>query len=74
MMRFKDFTMSLLMALALAACASIGAPDGGPYDEDPPVLLKATPMLNATGVKTAKITLEFDENVTLDKTTDPSLL
>ena len=65
MMRFKDFTMSLLMALAFAACASIGAPDGGPYDEDPPVLLKATPMLNATGVKTAKITLEFDENVTL---------
>lgn len=57
--------MSLLPALVLVACASIGAPDGGPYDEDPPVLLKATPVLNATGVSAAKITLEFDENVTL---------
>ena len=57
--------MSLLLVLGLAACASIGAPDGGPYDEDPPVLLKATPVLNATGVSVAKVTLEFDENVTL---------
>ncbi len=57
--------MSLLPALVFVACASIGAPDGGPYDEDPPVLLKATPVLNATGVSAADITLEFDENVTL---------
>ena len=61
----KEIIMSLLPALVLVACASIGAPDGGPYDEDPPVLLKATPVLNATGVSAAKITLEFDENVTL---------
>ena len=57
--------MSLLPALVLAACASIGSPDGGPYDEEPPVLLKATPALNSTGVTVADITLEFDENVTL---------
>ncbi|MBO7239683.1 MAG: Ig-like domain-containing protein [Bacteroidaceae bacterium] len=65
-MRVKELAMSLLLALALVACASIGTPDGGPYDEEPPVLLKATPVLNATGVKTAKISLEFDENVTLE--------
>ena len=65
MKRVKEIIMSLLPALVLVACASIGAPDGGPYDEDPPVLLKATPVLNATGVSAAKITLEFDENVTL---------
>ena len=61
---FKEKVMSLML-LALVACASIGTPDGGPYDEEPPVLLKATPVLNATGVSAAKITLEFDENVTL---------
>ena len=65
-MRLKEFTISLLLALALVACASIGSPDGGPYDEEPPVLLKATPALNATGVKTAKVSLEFDENVKLE--------
>ena len=66
-MRFKDFIMSLLLALAIVACASIGAPDGGPYDEDPPVLVKSMPALNATGVTTPKVTLEFDENVKLEK-------
>lgn len=64
MKRIKEKAMSLML-LALVACASIGTPDGGPYDEEPPVLLKATPVLNATGVSTSKITLEFDENVTL---------
>ncbi len=66
-MKIKEFVMSLLLALLFVACASIGTPDGGPYDEEPPVLLKATPALNATGVQTAKITMEFDENVTLEK-------
>ena len=65
-MKLKEYAMLLLLALALVACASIGTPDGGPYDEEPPVLLKATPVLNATGVSVAKITLEFDENVTLE--------
>ena len=64
-MRIKEIIVSLLLVFGFVACASIGAPDGGPYDEDPPVLLKATPVLNATGVSVANITLEFDENVTL---------
>ncbi len=66
MMKLKEFAILLFPALVLAACASIGTPDGGPYDEEPPVLLKATPVLNATGVTVPKITLEFDENVKLE--------
>lgn len=65
-MKFKEYILSLLLVLVLVACASIGSPDGGPYDEEPPVLLKATPALNATGVTVAKVTLEFDENVNLE--------
>ena len=65
MMKLKEYILSLLLVLVLVACASIGSPDGGPYDEDPPVLLKATPALNATGVTVAKVSLEFDENVNL---------
>ena len=66
-MRFKEFIISLLPALAFVACASIGTPDGGPYDEEPPVLLKSVPALYATGVTVPKVTLEFDENVKLEK-------
>ena len=51
--------------LIVIACASMGTPDGGPYDEDPPVLLEAKPAIGATNVKTGKITLDFNENVKL---------
>ncbi|MBQ8336523.1 MAG: Ig-like domain-containing protein [Bacteroidaceae bacterium] len=64
-MRIGD-KISILAALFLfVACASMGTPDGGPYDEAPPVLMKAKPAVGATGVKSGKIVLEFDENVKL---------
>ena len=36
------------MLLLVAACASMGTPDGGPYDEAPPVFLASQPSANAT--------------------------
>ncbi len=51
--------------LLVAACASMGTPDGGPYDEAPPVFLTSTPGANATNAKENKITLEFDEFIKL---------
>lgn len=63
-MRIKEIKY-LFCLLLLVACASIGSPDGGPYDEDPPVLVKSTPVLYATGIKEAKVELIFDENVKL---------
>ena len=64
-MRIKVILLSAIVALLLAACASMGRPDGGPYDEDPPVLVKSSPALNATGVTDGKIEIVFDENVKL---------
>ena len=58
---FAIYTMLLL----IAACASMGTPDGGPYDETPPVLLTSTPQVNALNVKDNKIVLEFDEYIRL---------
>ena len=58
---FAIYTMLLLMA----ACASMGTPDGGPYDETPPVLLTSTPHVNSLNVKDNKIVLEFDEFIRL---------
>ena len=59
---------NILLAVSLLvfiACASMGTPDGGPYDEEPPVLMEAKPAIGATNVKTGKITLDFDENIKL---------
>ena len=53
--------------LLVAACASIGSPDGGPYDETPPVFLGSTPEPFALGVKEKRVTLEFDEFVKIEK-------
>lgn len=56
-----------VLLLLLTACASIGTPDGGPFDEDPPVLLDASPLIGATNVAGKKVVLTFDENVRLEK-------
>ena len=66
-MRIKDIFLYALLLVLPVACASIGSPDGGPYDEEPPVLVKSTPGINATGVKDGKIEIFFNENVRLEK-------
>ena len=57
------FTYAML--LLLAACASMATPDGGPYDETPPVFLTSTPQANALNAQNNKIVLEFDEFIKL---------
>lgn len=47
----------------LAACASVGAPPGGPIDTDPPVVISASIDTNATGVTAGKLELRFNEIV-----------
>lgn len=49
--------------LILAACASMGRPEGGPRDEDPPVFVTSTPLPGALNVKGQKLKITFDENV-----------
>lgn len=65
--RQKYIIIVWAVMLLLAACASIGSPDGGPYDETPPVFLGSTPELFALGVKGKRVTLEFDEFVKIEK-------
>lgn len=65
-MTLKEILFSLLIVLLLVACASIGTPDGGPYDEDPPVFLGGVPAINAKNVTDKKIVIDFDENIRLE--------
>ena len=49
------------------SCASMGTPDGGPYDEMPPKFVRSTPRLHGVNAKSKKIELEFDEFIKLEK-------
>nr|MDE6049725.1 Ig-like domain-containing protein [Paramuribaculum sp.] len=60
-----DLRLLIVVAAALfmAACASMGRPEGGPRDEEPPIFLGSTPAPGALNVDKNKITLRFNENV-----------
>ncbi len=60
--------ISLVGALAsmVAACASIGRPEGGPRDTDPPVYVRANPAPGSTGISRPKVDIFFNENVKLE--------
>lgn len=54
------------LALLMAACASIGRPEGGARDETPPVFQRSDPKPGATNVNKTRITAYFDENIQLE--------
>lgn len=56
--------------LALASCASMGRPQGGPRDVDPPVFLGSNPAPGTTNFNKNKISLFFDENINIDNPTE----
>ena len=59
--------MIAAILLLFFACARIGSPDGGPYDETPPKVVHTSPKFGATNEKNVKrITIEFDEIVKVD--------
>ena len=49
------------------SCASMGTPDGGPYDEMPPKFIGSNPGLHAVNAKSKKLELAFDEFIKLEK-------
>ncbi|MBQ1973718.1 MAG: Ig-like domain-containing protein, partial [Paraprevotella sp.] len=62
----KVFVATLVIALVMAACASIGSPDGGPYDQTPPAVVRCTPENKAVGITRKKLAILFDEYVKLE--------
>jgi hypothetical protein len=52
--------------LCLFACANVGNPNGGPYDEDPPKFVGAKPAMNQLNFTGKKIEVFFDEFITID--------
>ena len=54
-----------VVALVLAACASIGSPEGGPRDYTPPQVVKSSPEPGALNFKGNKVEIVFDEIVNI---------
>ena len=72
--KIKQIVRKVLPVVTLGAmlysCASIGRPDGGPYDETPPRFIGSTPEAGALNNKRAKVSLMFDEFIKLEKATE----
>ncbi|MAU63722.1 MAG: hypothetical protein CMC38_05180 [Flavobacteriaceae bacterium] len=63
MKKFKFFF--IISLLFFSQCAKRGMPEGGPKDEDPPILITAIPEKNSINFKEKKIRLFFDEYIRL---------
>ena len=61
---FSFFIFSLF--ILICACANIGSPDGGPYDETPPRVLRSTPDNKAVNADKKHIRIDFDEYIKLE--------
>ena len=59
-----------LMIVLMAACASLGTPDGGPYDETPPQVVVASPANQATNSDKKKINILFDEYIKIENASE----
>lgn len=62
--------LPLLAVLAVMSCAKMGQPDGGWYDETPPVIVRTTPQDKGVNVKQKKISIYFDEYIKVDNPTE----
>ena len=64
------FIVCSFCALLFQACANVGTPDGGEYDEQPPRLLRTSPVVNAVNWQGRKVELYFDEYVRVVNATE----
>ena len=66
MRKFFQLYCIVLWAILMVACANLGTPDGGPFDEEPPKIVGTSPKFGAINSKHKKIVLMFNENIKLD--------
>lgn len=65
-MRWYKVLFLIISVWVVVSCASIGSPDGGRYDEEPPKVLSCTPENKAVNADKKKISIWFDEYIKLE--------
>lgn len=58
--------VAIVLLTVMAACARMGQPDGGWYDETPPRILSASPADKSVNVSSKKIYINFDEYIQIE--------
>lgn len=56
--------------MGVYSCARMGQPDGGWYDEKPPMITGSTPADKGVNVKSRKVTINFNEYIQVDNPTE----
>ncbi len=62
-----SFSFFYILTVTSSGCAQIGAISGGDKDTLPPVLVASSPKLPATNVNSNRISITFDEYITLQE-------
>lgn len=58
--------MMVAVVLTLAACASMGRPEGGARDELPPVFVQSNPAPGSLNFNGSRVNIFFDENIKME--------
>lgn len=66
---FQYLCLAFVLVL-IVSCARMSTPDGGPYDETPPVMVNSHPAIGALNSKEKRIVLEFDEFIKLQNASE----
>lgn len=69
-MKGKHLIIYITLLLAIYSCASIGNPDGGPYDETPPQVVSCLPAEKAINVNRKKASILFNEYIKLQNASE----
>ena len=64
--RTKHLALYIGLLLLIAGCARMGSPDGGWYDDMPPLVIGASPADGGTDVKARRISIYFNEFIKLE--------
>ncbi len=67
-------TVATVLAMSLLSCANVGSPDGGRYDEEPPEVVRSSPVNNAVNVTGKKISIRFNEYIKLDNPSEKVII
>ena len=66
-MKLRQLFVIVFITLLVYACAQRGRPDGGPVDEEPPIILTERPPNYSNLFEADELQINFDEFIKLNK-------